>query len=181
MSFMIRAIYAGSFDPIHFGHLNIIERSTKLFDELIIGVGEDPRKKYLFTLDERIEFIEDALSYIDKNYVNKIFIEYFSGLLIEFAKAKNANVIIRGLRENTDFSREFQLGLTNMDIDNNIETIFLLATPEHLFISSSMLKEITMYGGDISKYVTKKVETALKEKFKKYKNKEKIPKGIFED
>jgi len=159
-----KAIYAGSFDPVTYGHLDIIKRGTDLFDQVIIGMGTNPAKRYLFSLKERQEMMTTAVSLHDI-FITKVKIEPVSGLLIDFAKEKGARALIRGLRAVTDFENEFAMGLTNMDMSPNIETVFLLTKPVYQFISSSMVKEIAMFDGDVSKYVPPVVNEALKEKF----------------
>lgn len=158
---MIRAVYAGSFDPATFGHLDIIERGVKLFSEVIVGVGVNAAKKYTFTIDERIDILKRSLG-----PSIKIKILPFHGLLIDFAREHKCKVILRGLRVLTDFEYEFQIGLTNMNLDKDIETVFLLTTPKNIFISSSMVKEISQNGGDVSPYVHSYVKKRLEEKYK---------------
>jgi pantetheine-phosphate adenylyltransferase len=153
-----KAIYAGSFDPITFGHIDIIERGSKLFSELIIGIGNNINKNYFFSLPERLELVTKVCSPMNVRVLE------FNGLLIDFAKEHECSAIIRGLRLLTDFDYEFQLGLTNMNMNSTIETIFLLTHPNNIFISSSMVKEIALAGGDVSRYVPKIVEKKLKEK-----------------
>jgi pantetheine-phosphate adenylyltransferase len=157
-----KAVYAGSFDPVTYGHLDIIARSSKLFSQLIVGVGNNPVKTYAFSLDERIRLLNLCV----KEYKN-VKVTPFDGLLIEFAKKNYCRVIVRGLRILTDFEYEFQIGLTNMDIESSIETIFLITNPKNIFISSSMVKEIVSNNGSVAKYVPKFVEEALIKKFQK--------------
>jgi pantetheine-phosphate adenylyltransferase len=160
-----KAIYAGSFDPLTFGHLDIIERGLNLFDELVIGVGNNSTKEYLFTSEERVELCENYLSKLYKG----IAIESFDSLLVDFAKKHQCKSIIRGLRVNTDFEFEYQLGLTNMNIDKSVETIFLLARPQNIFVSASMVKEIASFGGDVSNYVPEVIAERLRKKFQRRK------------
>jgi pantetheine-phosphate adenylyltransferase len=155
-----KAVYTGSFDPLTFGHLDIIERGMSLFHELIVGVGNNPHKHYLFTLDERLSMCR---AYLTKKYPG-LKIEAFEGLLVDFAKKHACKSIVRGLRVNTDFEFEYQLGLTNMNIDKSVETIFLLARPQNIFVSASMVKEIASYGGDVGSYVPEVIAKQLKEK-----------------
>lgn len=156
------AVYAGSFDPLTLGHLDIIKRSLNLVDKLIIGVGENVRKKYLFTVQERINMINSSL----KDYKNQSFeTKSFDGLLVDFANTENANFIVRGIRGVTDFDYEFQMGMANQDLNSDIETIFLLPKRDYIFISSSTVKEISYFKKDISKYVPAPVLKAFNQKF----------------
>lgn len=155
-----KAVYAGSFDPVTYGHLDIIERGSKLFSEVIVGVGKNIKKDFAFSLEERISLISEST----KKFSN-VKVTSFDNLLVNFAKENNCKVIIRGLRALTDFDYEFQLGLTNMDMDSSIETIFLLTNPKNIFISSSMVKEIALHGGKLSNYVPDVVEKKLKKRF----------------
>jgi len=143
-----RAIYAGSFDPITLGHLDVIRRGAKLFDEVVVAVGENSAKGSLFSLEERLEMIRETI-----DQCPNVSCATFSGLLIRFAEEENASAIIRGLRAVTDFDYEFQIGLANMDMNPKIETIFLLTSPGNIFISSSIVKEIARFGGDVSSYL----------------------------
>jgi pantetheine-phosphate adenylyltransferase len=155
-----RAVYAGSFDPVTHGHLDIIRRGSSLYPDLIVAVGDNPRKKYLFTAEERRKMVEEALADL-KN----IRVVRFEGLLINFTKSQSAGVILRGLRATTDFEYEFQLGLANRDLCPQIETVFLLTEASNIFISSSTAKEIAMAGGPVDRYVPKSVGKRLYEIF----------------
>lgn len=155
------AIYAGSFDPITIGHLDIIQRGVKLADSLIIAVGENVRKKYLFPLEKRVELIEKSVSELGLTQYVKV--KPFDGLLVDFAQKENATILIRGLRAFTDFDYEYQLALANQDICGDIETVFLIAKKNNIAINSSLVKEIAYFNGDISKYVSKYVIEAFKE------------------
>ena len=152
-------IYPGSFDPITLGHIDIIERSIRIFDKLIVAVLKNSEKKSLFTVDERIEMILDAVKKFDT-----VEVIHFDGLTIDFAKSNNANCIVRGLRAVTDFEYELQLAQINKQLDEKIETIFLTTNIRYSYLSSSVVKEIATYNGDISKFVTPYVEKKLKEK-----------------
>lgn len=157
-----RAVYAGSFDPITYGHLNLIRRASRLFDELVIGVGENPKKKYLFALKQRVDMVEEQVSDL-----TNVRVQPFHGLLISFAKEVHAQVIVRGLRAATDFEYEFQMGLINMEMEREIETLFLLSNPENIFISSSAVKEIAYFGGKLATYVPPAVADQLELAFQK--------------
>jgi len=157
-----RALYPGSFDPITYGHIDIIKRAQRIFPELIIGVVANPRKQTLFTLEERRELTERALR---EEGIHDVRVITYDGLLIECAKELGVHAIIRGLRANSDFEYEFQMALTNRDLDSNIESIFLMTSGEYVFLSSSIVKEISRYGGDVSRFVPRVVEEALRRKF----------------
>ncbi|PIV98184.1 MAG: pantetheine-phosphate adenylyltransferase [Deltaproteobacteria bacterium CG17_big_fil_post_rev_8_21_14_2_50_63_7] len=150
------ATYAGSFDPPTFGHTDLIERSAVIYKKVIVAVGNNPRKRYLFSVEERVKLLEDVFV----GWAN-IEVRPFSGLLVDFCTEVGAGVIVRGLRAVTDFEFEFQMGLANMDLEPNIETMFLLTAPEKLFVSSSIVREIADGGRDVSKYVPAGVAKAL--------------------
>ena len=155
------AIYPGSFDPITNGHLDLIERSSKLFDKLIVAVSnKSVSKKYLFSANERISLIKDNISKY-KNVEVKIFDE----LLVDFANSNNANIIIRGLRALSDFESEFQMSLMNRKLSNNVETIFLMPHEKYTYTSSSLIKEVLSLGAPVNDYVPSSVVQALKEKY----------------
>lgn len=145
---MRKAIYPGSFDPITFGHLDIIERSSGLFDELIIGVLYNSQKNALFSIDERVSMITE----LTKKYDN-VKVVAFEGLLVEFAKQQQANVIVRGLRMVTDFEYEMQIAQTNKVEYPGLETIFLTTSLNYSYLSSTVVREFASYGGDISQFV----------------------------
>lgn len=156
------AIYPGTFDPITFGHLDIIKRAAELFDHLIIAAAKDNYKNPLFTLDERVALIEEETRHLNKN--NNISVEKFEGLLVGYARKKNAQVIIRGLRAVSDFEYEFQMYGMNSKLDPDIQTIFLPASETNHFIASKLVKEVAKLGGNISKFVSKNVAEKLESK-----------------
>jgi len=157
------AIYPGTFDPITNGHLDVIKRASSLFDKLIIGVASDNgTKKTMFKLNERIEYIEDAVSQFDNVEVNE-----FKGLLMQFAESKNAIVVIRGLRVLSDFEYEFKMAMMNRGLNEKITTLFLMPHRKYVHISSSLVKEVALLGGDISDYVPSKVLEQIKRNVKK--------------
>jgi pantetheine-phosphate adenylyltransferase len=158
---MKKAIYAGTFDPITNGHIDVISRAAKIFDKIVIGVSNSP-KKTLFTQTERIRLTSEVFH---KN--DKIEVLGFSSLLVDFAKKMEAKTIIRGIRAVSDFDYELQLTLTNRKLAPKVETIFLMPSEKYIFISSSLVKEIASLGGDISKFVPNIVAQALKEKLRK--------------
>lgn len=141
-------IYPGSFDPVTRGHLDIIDRASRLFDELIISVLVNGAKKPLFTMDERVEFIKR----VTKDIPN-VKVEAYDGLLIDFAKSKGAEFLVRGLRAVTDFEYELQIAQTNHKLDSSVDTVFLTTSVEYSYVSSSIVREIASYGGDIRQFV----------------------------
>jgi pantetheine-phosphate adenylyltransferase len=160
---MPKAIYPGSFDPITYGHIDIVERARKIFDELIVAVVTNPNKQTLLSLDERRRLCEVALREAGLGDVPVI---TWEGLVVECAKQHGAIAIVRGLRAGSDFEREFQMALTNRDINGEIESVFFMTSGEYSFLSSSIVKEIKSFGGDVSHFVPKVVEEALARKFR---------------
>jgi len=158
----VKAVYPGTFDPITFGHIDVIKRGSKIFSELVVAIAENPVKKPLFSAKEREEMVVESVKGI-KNVEVKI----FDSLLVDFMKKENANIILRGLRETSDFPFEFQQAIVNSLIGKDIESVFVMTSPDYFYITSSVVKEIASYNGDISKFVPKKVEEKLKYKFKK--------------
>lgn len=152
------AIYAGSFDPITLGHTAIIERAVKVYDRVTVAIGVNPNKRGLFSLEERRTLIESSVP-------KGVEVLSFEGLLVDFAKRMNAGVLLRGLRLLTDFEHEFQLALGNRDLAPEIETVFMMTASEYVYVSSSLVKEIAMNGGDSSRYVPPAVHQALLAKF----------------
>ncbi|RST70063.1 pantetheine-phosphate adenylyltransferase [Candidatus Aquarickettsia rohweri] len=157
------AVYPGTFDPITLGHLDIIKRSAILFDKLIIGIAENSQKSPLFSANDRVDMIKYEL---DKLYTKNIVVKSFNGLLVEFVKKESAHIIIRGLRAVADFEYEFQMSFVNKTLENKIETVFLPATENVHFISSTFVKEVTKLGGNTKKLVSQNVQKLLIEKFK---------------
>lgn len=141
-------IYPGSFDPVTRGHLDIIDRASRLVDELIIGVLVNSSKKPLFSMQERVDFLQRVTGEI-KN----IRIEAYDGLLIDFARSRGAGILVRGLRAVTDFEYELQIAQTNHRLDSSIDTVFLTTSVEYSYVSSSIVREIASYGGDVSQFV----------------------------
>ena len=156
-----KAVYPGSFDPITNGHVDIIKRGLKIFDEILVAVLENPKKKPLFTSEERVSMIQDVFS--DQKNTE---VKAFHGLLVEFAKKNNARVVIRGLRAISDFEYEFQMALMNMKLDPDIETFFMMPNLNYSFLSSKLVKEIFMLGGCLTDLVPDQIEERLREKFK---------------
>lgn len=158
---MLKAIYPGSFDPVTFGHLDIIRRSSRIVDELIVGVLNNNAKIPLFSAEERVKMLKE----VTKDLEN-VKIVLFNGLLIDFAKELDAAVIIRGLRAITDFEYELQMTQTNHKLDPDVETMFLTTSIEYSYISSSTVKEVAAFGGDVAQFVPEVVVTELKRKAK---------------
>lgn len=156
----LKAVCPGSFDPITNGHLDIVERAAQLFPSVVVGVLENPSKKPLFSLEERVNLIRTAVKHL-KN----VEVECFSGLLVDFTRRVGSNLIVKGLRAISDFEIEFQMALNNKRMSPEIETIFMMTKNEYSFLSSSMVKEIIQFGGDISGLVPPIVETALRKKY----------------
>ncbi len=154
------AIYAGSFDPITRGHEDVIRRSREFVDRLIVGVAHNTSKKALFSLDERMKFIEMAVA--DTSGVE---VRQFKGLLVDFAREMKASLVIRGLRAVSDFEYEFQMALMNRHMSSNLETVFMVPSVETTYISSSVVREIAQFGGNLTGLVHPKVAEALKQKF----------------
>lgn len=157
---MKTAIYPGSFDPVTYGHIDIIKRGANLFDRLIVAVLLNPSKKPLFSVEERVELLK-AVTYDIPN----VEIDYFDGLLVDYAKKVNANAIIKGLRMVSDFEYEFQMALINKKLNPSVETIFLMTNAKYGYLSSSVVKEIAQFGGCLSEFVPDIVAQKLKEKF----------------
>ena len=156
-------IYPGTFDPITFGHLDIIKRSLKIVDEIIIGIADNINKTSLFSISERNDLIKNDIKYTF-NHKNNIFIKTVSGLLTDFSKKNNATCIIRGLRAVSDFEYEFQMTGMNYQLNPNVETIFLMSSEKYSFISSNFIKEVHNLGGDVSKFVSKNTINILDKK-----------------
>ena len=165
---MIAAIYPGTFDPLTFGHLNIIARASLICNRLIVGVAENSGKNPLFSLEERLEMAQEQISKMQQSGEIKqdIQVESFTGLLTDFAHKNSARMIIRGLRAVADFEYEFQMASTNRRLKPDLETIFLTAPEQQHFVASSLVKEVARYDGDISSFVPAEVQTAITEKLK---------------
>ena len=156
------SVYAGSFDPITLGHLDLVERASALFSDVIVAIGKHPTRNPLFSVDERIAMLEKTCA----PYAN-VRVEAFEGLLIEYCKSIGARVIVRGLRAATDFEYELQIAHANADLRPEIDTIFLPTRTKHGFVSASLVREIASHGGDVSRYAPPVVCDALKAKFAK--------------
>ncbi len=159
---MLRAIYPGSFDPVTFGHMDIIKRSSRLVDELIVGVLNNNAKSPLFSVEERVRMLEEVT-----NDIPNIRIIPFGGLLVDFARRVEAGMVIRGLRAITDFEYELQMAQTNHKMEPDLETAFLTTSLEYSYLSSTTVKEVAAFGGDISQFVPEPVADRITEKIKK--------------
>ncbi len=153
------AIYPGSFDPITNGHMDIIERGSKLFDKVIVAILHNPAKKYLFTVEERLGMLQTSLN------LPNVIVDSFNGLLVDYAVTKKASIVLRGMRAISDFEFEFQLALMNRKLNKDVQTVFLMSGLRWLYISSSAVKEAARFGGDITSMVPPLVNKKLKEKF----------------
>ncbi len=160
---MKRAIYPGSFDPLTFGHIDVIERSVRLFDEVIVAILTNPQKAPLFTVEERMEIMREIL----KPRFPNVEIDVFHGLLVEYATQKKAQAIVRGIRAVTDYEYEFQMALMNRRLAPAIETVFMMPAENYSYLSSTLVKEIAELGGNVSGFVPVSVEQRLKQRFKK--------------
>jgi pantetheine-phosphate adenylyltransferase len=154
------AIYAGSFDPVTYGHLDLIERASAMFSDVIVAIGVHPTRKALFSAEERL----DMLRKVTAPFAN-VTVESFDGLLIEYSKSRDARVIVRGLRAATDFEYELQIAHANADIRPEIDTVFLPTRTKHGFVSASLVREIGSHHGDVSRYAPEVVQKALAAKF----------------
>ncbi len=154
------AIYPGTFDPITMGHVDIIDRALKMFDEVIVTIGINAGKTPLFSIDERVEMIRQ--SFADERRVS---VETTSGLMIDFAKKKKAAALVRGLRAVSDFDYEFQIALANRKLNSEVESVFLMTSFRWIYISSSLIKDIAQNGGDVSDFVPSHVKEALHKRF----------------
>ena len=164
------AIYPGTFDPITFGHIDVIKKALRLFDNVVVGVSDGSNKNYLFQSDERISIVKKALFHDLKLNKNKITIVAFKSLTTDLCKKFKSNIILRGLRAVSDFEYEFQLAGMNRKLNNKIETIFLMSDVENQIISSRFVKEIVRLNGDIKKFTTISTIKSLKEKYEKINN-----------
>lgn len=156
---MRRALTPGTFDPITSGHLDVITRASQLFDEVVVAVAASERKKPLFTLEERVELARKATAHLPN-----VRVEPFEGLLVDFARQMEATVLVKGLRAVTDFEYEFQMTALNYTMDSAIETIFIMSPPQYMYLSSSIVREIASFHGDVDRFVPSCVKEALERK-----------------
>ena len=159
------ALYPGSFDPITYGHLDILERAANLFERLMVTVAVNKEKQSVFTGDERVALIKECVQ--DKPWAKNIEVEQFTGLLVNHAKKLKANTLVRGVRQISDFEYEFRMALTNKRLAPEVDTVFLMPDEEFTFISASLVKEIAYWDGDLTSFIPENVAFALKEKFQK--------------
>lgn len=157
---MRRVAYPGTFDPITMGHIDLIERAARLFDQVVVAVAEDTHKTPLFDTDRRVALARESVAHL-----SNVLVTPFSGLLVSFAEAAGIGVILRGLRAVTDFELEFQLASMNRRMSPQVETLFLTPAEQYAFISSSLVREVSRLGGDVSAFVTPQVLAALSEHF----------------
>ncbi len=160
---MKTAVYPGTFDPVTYGHIDIIQRALKIFDKLYIVVADNPQKESTFTKKERVDMLKLAL----KGNNQRLEIEYYDGLLLKYVKNKKSHVIVRGLRAISDFEFEFSRALLNRELEKDIDTIFIMTKDDYAFLSSSIVKEIAMFDGSVRGFVPEVVEKKLREKFRK--------------
>ncbi len=157
---MTLALTPGTFDPITYGHLDIITRAASLMDEVVVAVAESSPKNTLFSIEERTELAREATLHLPN-----VSVENFNCLLVNYAKRKNASVVVKGLRAITDFEYEFQMNAMNQQLDYALETVFIMSAPEYMYLSSSVVRELASLGGDIAKFVPPCVAEALRKKF----------------
>ncbi|MFW6238974.1 MAG: pantetheine-phosphate adenylyltransferase [Halanaerobiales bacterium] len=156
----VKVVYPGSFDPVTNGHLSIVKRASAIFDKIIVAVFQNPSKDPLFSMDKRVNLLRNSTQGLEK-----VEIDSFSGLTMDYVKSKNATAILRGLRAVSDFEGEFQMASMNRELDDNVETVFLMTDSRYAFLSSSVLKEVAQFGGDISALVPECVDKALRKKY----------------
>ena len=157
---MLRAVYPGSFDPVTNGHLDVIERAARLYDEVLVAIAHNETKAGLFTFDERFALLKESVQHHPNVYITQ-----FEGLLVNYAREVNAKVVIRGLRAVSDFEYEFQMALMNRKLDGDVETMFLMPKEEYTYLSSRLVKEIARLGGSIDTFVPDCIARALRKKF----------------
>ncbi|MCR4401916.1 MAG: pantetheine-phosphate adenylyltransferase [Firmicutes bacterium] len=158
---VVTAVYPGSFDPVTNGHIDVAERASRVFGKVVVAVLNNPAKDALFSVDERTEMLRETLGHLPN-----VEIAHFSGLLVEFARQHGARVIVRGLRALSDFEYEFQMASVNRKIGGGIETVFMMTSNEHAFLSSSMVKEVARFGGCVRGFVPDQVARRLADKFR---------------
>ena len=155
------AVYPGTFDPITLGHMDLVERGTKLFDKVIVAITTNPKKKPLFSIKQRIALTKEAL----KKHPN-VEVESFDSLLVDYVHNKKCRVVLRGLRALSDFEHEFQHAIVNRKLTGSIETVFIMTSAKYFYLNSTVVKEVASYGGKLDCFVPKNVEAALRKKFK---------------
>jgi pantetheine-phosphate adenylyltransferase len=158
------AVYPGTFDPVTYGHIDLIQRATKIFDRVIVAVAHNPSKGTLFTVEERVFMLKEAVK-----GMKSVVVDDFEGLVVDYVEASGANVMVRGLRMLSDFEYEFQMALTNRKLNGEIETIFMMPSESYSYISSKLIKEAVSLGADMRNFVPAPVQKRLNEKFKSRK------------
>lgn len=159
---MSKAIYPGTFDPLTYGHLDLIERGSKVFEELIVAIGENPFKTPLFTVAERKQMLQKHT-----RHLKNVKVDAFKGMLVDYLQEQHTNIILRGIRTVSDFEEEFQRALTNRVLKSDLETVFVMTSEQYSFLNSRLIKEAASLGGDVSKFVPPEVEKQLVAKLKK--------------
>ena len=159
---MKKGVYPGTFDPITYGHIDLIKRALEIVDELIVAVAHNPAKNPKFSIQERVDFVKETLNEMDVSEGKSVRVESFDGLLVNYVESMQAKIIIRGIRAFSDFENEFQMALTNRKFNPSIETIFLMPNESYSYISSNIIKEAARLGADISPYVPAAVQKKLK-------------------
>lgn len=159
------AVYTGVFDPIHLGHLDVIERGSRIFDQLVVGVGNNPEKAPFFSLAERVQLVEEVVG----TFTN-VTVRPFEGLAVRFVREAGAVVMLRGLRTLSDMEYEFSMSLTNLALDSTIETVFLMAKEEYSHISSTLIRQIATFEGDLTKFVPRVIKLALQDRVRERRN-----------
>ncbi|MCC5914726.1 MAG: pantetheine-phosphate adenylyltransferase [Balneolaceae bacterium] len=162
------ALYPGSFDPLTNGHLDILQRAVQMYDKVIVTVAVNKRKSAVFTGEERIELIRESIR--DYDWADRVEVEQFTGLLIDFARKKGVTVLLRGVRQISDFEYEFRMALTNRRLAPEIDTVFLMPDEQLTFISATIVKEVAAWGGDLSSFVPDNVADALRKRYKEINN-----------
>ena len=162
---MTKAVYPGTFDPLTFGHLDVVERGSKVFDEVIVAIGINPIKEPLFSVEERKQMIADHIKHL-KN----VKVDSFEGMLVDYLRKKNIHIILRGIRTVSDFEYEFQMALTNRAVRKDIETIFIITSEQYSFLNSTLIKEAASLGGDVSAFVPADIEKSLKKRLRRKTN-----------
>lgn len=156
------AVYPGTFDPVTFGHIDLIKRASRIFDKVIVAVAHNEQKGVLFSVEERVDMLKDAV-----RDLKNVEVDSFEGLVVDYVKSRQSRVMIRGLRMLSDFEYEFQMALTNRKLSENIETIFMMPHEDYSYISSKLIKEAASLGADVSNFIPKKTFEALKKKLRR--------------
>ncbi len=162
---MTKAVYPGTFDPLTYGHLDLIERGSKVFDELIVAIGIHALKKPIFRVEERKKMLTDHTKHL-----TNVSVDSFEGMLVEYLQKKNIKVILRGIRTVSDFEYEFQMALTNRALKKDVETVFIMTSEQYSFLNSSLIKESVILGGDVSTFIPADIEKLLKMRLKQEKS-----------